>query len=1414
MDQVGQSTNEGTIDAAAGNLTMNGGSLTNTATGVFNDQVDCTIGGSTVFTNLGLFVKSGDNGTTYLDTPFYNGGLVQVLRGILSLGDYNQTGNGTVSAGGGSGSANYGKLNNGSQITVNQKLVSSSYAQAPSAVLNELIGGVAAGTQYGQIQVTGAVALAGTLNVSFTNGFVSTSGESFTIIRNGGTSPILGSFAGLAEGAVMTVSGRQLQISYAGGPNHQNVVLTDVTPVSAFEGVNTGNLVLATFTVENPSALASDYTPIVDWGSVLVGTPTAAVQLVSSTATDSTWQVVGSATYAETGSYSIAVTVVDAQNNTIDTSLLIASVADAPLTDVTTASTQNAVEGNSTGNIALAYFTDANPGALLSDFTATVNWGDPTIGVPTVWVAPAATPLSLLYPGAPPVSSWVVMGNATYTDTGSYTVAVTVNDVDGSSVQSNRTTIDVADAPLTDITPVTVYNAIEGNSVGAVVLATFTDGDPSASLADFTASVNWGGALIGTPTVTVQALSQSATFSTWQVVGSATYAEKGNDVVAVSVNDVDGSSLQTSQTSVLVADAPLTDITSATTVSAVAGISTGSVVLATFTDGDPLASQTDYTASVNWGGSLIGSPSSAVQLVSRSATSSTWQVVGSATYLSPGNDTVTVSVNDVDGSSLQSSQTTFSVDPAALTAVEGNSTGTVVLAMFNDSNPQAPLSEFTATVNWGGTLVGTAKTSVQLVSRSAKNSTWEVVGSATYSKPGTYTITVTVKDSDGTPSLTIPTSIIVSDAPLTDISQTQSISLLEGIGTGSVVLATFTDGDPVEPASNFKAVVNWGGTLAANPTVSIGLVSRTSTLSTWEVLGSATYAEPGINPVVVTVNDVGGNTLQSSATTITVTEAPLTDISQTQSISLLEGNSTGLVVLATFTDGDPLAPSSDYTTTVNWGGTLIGNPTSAIKLVSRTSTLSTWEVVGSATYAEPGINPVVVTVNDEGGNTLQSSATTVTVTEAPLTDTTPASTITLYEGCNTGTVVLATFTDGDPNASLTDYTASVNWGGTLIGTPKFSVQLVSRTGTSSAWNIVGSAVYAAPGTYPAAVTVSDVDGATFQTSKVVFNVAVAPLTDTTPVKTLSAIEGKSTGTVVLATFTDADPQTLVTDFSPSVSWGGTVTGSSTIAVQLVSRSATASTWKVVGSATYVEAGSYTVSVAVSDLEGASVQTSNTTVSVADAPLTDITPVRVLNAVAGSSTGTVVVAEFTDGDPSASLTDYTYSVAWGGPVVGPSPTVSLQPISGKANVSTWQLVLGGLTYGVKGTYTPTVTINDVDGSSFQTAKTTFNVAAATLTDTSVAQTINVTAGSASTNVVLATFTDSNSWATSGYFAASVNWGGSIVGTPTVSVVQVGSVWEVVVDSVTYATKATYAITVSITDVDGISIQSKKTKFVVS
>ena len=220
----------------------------------------------------------------------------------------------------------------------------------------------------------------------------------------------------------------------------------------------------------------------------------------------------------------------------------------------------------------------------------------------------------------------------------------------------------VADANLSDTTPAATYNAVEGNATKSLVLATFSDANPVAPLSDYTPAVNWGGTVVGTPAVSVQLVSRTTTVSNWKVLGSVTYAEKGSYGVSISVQDVEGKAVSSSgKVRFNVADAPLTDTTPKTTYNVASGVNSGSVVLATFTDGDPFAVVGDYQPTVTWGGTLIGTPSYSVLFVSADATASNWQVVGSVTYAAAGTYPITVKVADADGSSISCGKSSFKV---------------------------------------------------------------------------------------------------------------------------------------------------------------------------------------------------------------------------------------------------------------------------------------------------------------------------------------------------------------------------------------------------------------------------------------------------------------------------------------------------------------------------------------------------------------------------------------------------------------------------------------------------------------------------------------------------------------------------------------------------------------------------------
>ena len=88
------------------------------------------------------------------------------------------------------------------------------------------------------------------------------------------------------------------------------------------------------------------------------------------------------------------------------------------------------------------------------------------------------------------------------------------------------------------------------------------------------------------------------------------------------------------------------------------------------------------------------------------------------------------------------------------------------VAYFTDADPTAPLSDFTATIDWGD---GTTPTSGSVVL--GPSSTFQVNGSHTYASSGVnggtgvFKIQVFVTDLDGS-KLTVPNVVLVADRPL------------------------------------------------------------------------------------------------------------------------------------------------------------------------------------------------------------------------------------------------------------------------------------------------------------------------------------------------------------------------------------------------------------------------------------------------------------------------------------------------------------------------------------------------------------------------------------------------------------------------------------------------------------------------
>jgi len=242
LDFIGVPFNvsSGTVDVQSGTLSLQGGGTETGALFSIESGATLDLAGSTsfhldsgtTFRGAGNLTKDGPttltipgdslslNGPTTVNsgTLLVNGS--QPASAVSVLSGATLGGSGTVGAVRTTGSMLHpgnapGILNVQGNVTLD-----------PSSTFVVALNGPTPGTGYDQLNVSGAVDLnSSTLNASL--GF-SPSTQTFTIIRS--TAPIVGTFQGLPQGAILTISGQRFTISYhAGGGD--NVALTVFGPV-------------------------------------------------------------------------------------------------------------------------------------------------------------------------------------------------------------------------------------------------------------------------------------------------------------------------------------------------------------------------------------------------------------------------------------------------------------------------------------------------------------------------------------------------------------------------------------------------------------------------------------------------------------------------------------------------------------------------------------------------------------------------------------------------------------------------------------------------------------------------------------------------------------------------------------------------------------------------------------------------------------------------------------------------------------------------------------------------------------------------------------------------------------------------------------------------------------------------------
>jgi hypothetical protein len=287
------------------------------------------------------------------------------------------------------------------------------------------------------------------------------------------------------------------------------------------------------------------------------------------------------------------------------------------------------------------------------------------------------------------------------------------------------------------------------------------------------------------------------------------------------------------------------------------------------------------------------------------------------------------------------------------------------------------------TIAWGDGVTSSVRADETCLDMGCTSADWSISGTHTYRFPGTYAASFTSVLDGAVP---VPISATVSDDPNSIRPSPQTIAPVVGAPFANLVVATFTDTNPLASAPDFTSSVDWG-----DGTQSQGTVQAVA--GGFQILGGHTYSRVGTFPVSVTMHHSDKSGAPNGATATTPTQAHVADAALTAAPSPV----TAVVgvpfagPVASFSDPNPFAVAGDFTATIAWGdgvtsaGTIEASPSGFL-------------ITGSHTFASPGQIPIGVHVADSQGSTTSVQALAV-VSPAPPP---PRTTVTLSPASPTG----------------------------------------------------------------------------------------------------------------------------------------------------------------------------------------------------------------------------------------------------------------------------------------------------------------------------------------------------------------------------------------------------------------------------
>jgi len=522
----------------------------------------------------------------------------------------------------------------------------------------------------------------------------------------------------------------------------------------------------------------------------------------------------------------------------------------------------------------IATFIDTAGADPLANYSATINWGDgssATAGTIAIGSRDSSLPIIGNY--------FTVVGGHTYTTAGDYTLTITITDTDGSSAtvpDEAHVGQPVETALLAHGVPV----ENQGLTINGSPVAAFIDTGGADPLENYSATINWGdgssasaGIISVSPVVDPPLGTLSPIAGGYFIIsGSHTYTATGDYNLTITITDTDGSSA-TVQSKARVTEATTPTLVATGRPVESQGLTVNGATVAAFhdTDTDPT---TNYSATIDWGDGSSTSAGSIVRLLvpgnSIEPYGGYFTVSGDHTYTAAGDYTLTISITDTDGSSATVQSQADVAQPTLLARgvpIESQSltvTGATVAA-FADTGGADPLTDYSATIDWGDGSSTTAGTVVPLLvpanAVTLPGGFFTVTGDHTYTTAGDYTLTITITDTDGS-SATVQSKADVAKAATPTLVARGVPVESPGLAVNGATVAVFGDTAGTDSISNYSATIDWGDGSSTTAGTIVAVVPGNGIkppIGYFSVTGSHTYAASGVYDVKVAITDQDGS---------------------------------------------------------------------------------------------------------------------------------------------------------------------------------------------------------------------------------------------------------------------------------------------------------------------------------------------------------------------------------------------------------------------------------------------------------------------------------------------------------------------------------------------------------------------------